>query len=181
MSMIATAGAAVLGGQNKPGAGLLTGGFVAAGSVMKAFTIIPQGEMGVRTHFKQPVRTRGPHAGELYGTVGRGWHWIVPFTHGIKTISIQDRFDNLEHVFVNSNEGRQIEINPSIAWGVRADNDNPFRALFIPKDEEALVTGVKNLCTAGISEVLDGRSKEEMKDRRTVYPVSYTHLTLPTT
>jgi len=136
------------------GRGLITtvsASFLLGGTAVKAFTKIEEGQMGVRTHFGKATRTSGDKEGELYGIVGPGIRVVVPFTHAIKNISIQDRTNTLPEIQINS-EGEQLRIESYIRWAVRKDGDNPYKALFKVEDSTEL--------TQTVSTMLYGRTSQ---------------------
>lgn len=142
-------------------------GVAAAGVAMKAFSRVQQGQMGVRTSLGRAVRPKGRKQGELYGIVGPGYHLVWPFTHSIRTIDTRDRTNDLHQIQVESRDGQQMLVESSIIWAVRADDDNPYRALFHPEDG-ALTETVVRLCTSGLRVVVEGMDRVQMKQQREI-------------
>lgn len=153
------------------GAGVLTLG---GGVGLKGFVRVEQGSVGLRTHRERPYRRRdsvvpGRHkqAGELYGWVGPGIHPVVPFTHGIRQISVQNQLTPLEDLKADTKEGKQQVIRSAVVWGVAPpttpdrkpiDYGEPYdqiinRALFTPEGN-SLGALVVSECMHGLREVV---------------------------
>lgn len=150
-------------GGGKNAVAMASSSLFVVGSAFKAFAKVSEGERGVRTNMGRATRTKGRREGQLYGIVKPGYHLVVPFTHAIKTISVQDRPENLDTIQINCDEGRQMLVVSSIIWAVRSDGDNPFRALFNVESPKALTENVSNICTAGLMTVIDGTDEKSMK------------------
>jgi regulator of protease activity HflC (stomatin/prohibitin superfamily) len=143
--------------------GAVSGGLVAAGALVKAFEKVSEGEVGVRMRFGRAILCKNTESDPRHRTVGPGIHAVVPFTHGIRKISIQDRTNDLESIMVDSAEDQQLVVNSYIIWAVRADGDNPYKALFNVEPGELTQT-VTNLCTSGLFRVMDGKSRNRMRE-----------------
>jgi hypothetical protein len=156
----------------------LGGAIALGGTAFKTIAKVPQGEVGLRTRFGRPARdhdarfanttfegvagTLNPalvaREGELYGRVKPGFHLVVPFTHGIKSISVQNRVNNLEPIPIDNDDGRQREIVGRATWGVINDpkdgGEYIRRALYEAANEEQLTEEVIGICTAGLRKVI---------------------------
>jgi len=155
-------------GGGKNAVAMASSSLFVVGSAFKAFAKVSEGERGVRTNMGRATRTKGRREGQLYGIVKPGYHLVMPFTHAIRTVSVQNMPKDLENMQVNCNEGRQFLVAASITWAVRSDGDNPFRALFNVETKGALAENVGNICTAGLRTVIDGTTEEAMKNDREI-------------
>lgn len=126
---------------------------VAAGTAFKSVVKVNEGEKGVRTRYGRATRTRGRRAGELYGIVEPGMHFVVPFTHSVNKISVRDRSNDLGELQVDR-EGKQYLVRGSIVWYVMPDGDNPYRAQFNIQNETELTSTVVVTCAGALREVV---------------------------
>lgn len=158
------------------GAALMFGAPAAVGattSAIKAVTFVGQNERGVRTSMGRAVRTKDAKlgkgkAGGLFGIVGPGPHLVVPFTHSIKKIGVQRRNNELGEICVDTQDEMQILVKSAIGWRVNPDGDNPYKALFNVAEDGNLQDSVADICTAGLRNVMDGRTLRQMKDERAI-------------
>lgn len=143
----------------------------------KAYTVVPKGEMAVRMRKGVPVlrsdltRRQVNEGDDIYKTLDPGFHWLMPFVDKIVTIPVSDNTNPLEEFDVESTDGRLHRINADITWFVRADADNPVKALFAvssDKDKEEkdklieLQQTVSAICARGLGQVLRARTSDEL-------------------
>lgn len=145
----------------------VSGVMILGGTAFKAVAKVSEGEMGVRTHYGRAHRIRGRRSGELYGIVEPGYHPVFPFTHSIKTISVQDRSNDLGELQVDR-EDKQYRVMSSITWFVSKEGDNPYRAIFNILNEGDLTQAVTNICLSGLREVMAEIPDAKLKNRREV-------------
>ena len=142
-----------------------------AGLAFKAYTNVPQGQVGLRTRFKRARQEKdsilpwGPKAGEIYKLVGPGPHLTMPFAHNINLISTQDRTTALPAFRVDSGQAaRQHDINASIIWGVVKPEDAAkygieykelvMRAMYEASSQDELTEAVTGICVTGLRKVI---------------------------
>jgi regulator of protease activity HflC (stomatin/prohibitin superfamily) len=138
-----------------------------AGTGIKAFTKIEEGERGVRSHYGRTHRNRDAwfsdkREGDLFGIVGPGMHFMVPFTHSIRKVNVKDRGNDLDNITVTSDEDKQFIISPYIRWHVREDGDHPYRASYKVNGEGELVQNVVQACTSGLNEVITEANRVDL-------------------
>lgn len=141
---------------------IITGGALAVGLAVKAFTKIDEGERGVRTHFGRPVHKTGGKKGQPYGILGSGIYIAVPFTHSIRRISIQNRPDVLPLMPVDI-AGTQINVVPSIEWAVMDDETSILNAMFGVSSDKELKEAVVNICVSGLNKAVGSLTLDDIR------------------
>jgi len=174
-SEVATSMAGGAGADVKEYVGYTTAAVGIAGVAFKAFTNVPQGNVGLRTRFKRARQEKdsilpwGPKAGEVYKLVGPGPRITMPFAHSINLISTQDRTTLLPAFRADSGQNRQHDINASITWGVVRQEDAGkydipykeliFRALYEASSQEELTEAITGICVPGLRKVILAESE----------------------
>jgi hypothetical protein len=109
----------------------------------------------------------------LYQIRGRGVVWLRPFVDSVVKINVASQTTPMERFPLDSLDGPQVEVIPGITWNVRADGDNPYKALFEINNEKEtkvkektheLEQTVSWICSAGLTQVLRNRKYEEIRN-----------------
>ena len=155
-------GEALSGGMgiSKEVVGGVAGVGFAISSALKGFKRVPQGEMGVRTRFGKVSYDKN----SIPRVVGAGLHGVIPFTHSIDTISIQDRSHDLGD-FAFERDEQKYHVKSSITWAVSQEKEHVRRALF---ETNSLTESVTNICASGLWIVMTSIDKDAMSDAREI-------------
>lgn len=147
-------------GLSKELVGGIAGVGVAISSALKGFKRVPQGEMGVRTRFG---KVKFGKDGEPR-VVGAGLHGVLPFTHSIETISVQDRSHDLGD-FAFERDDQKYHVKSSITWAVSQEKEHVRRALF---ETNSLTETVTNICASGLWIVMTSIDRGKINDSREI-------------
>lgn len=155
-----------------------TGAITLAATATKAIEIVHQGEMGVRMKRGRPMERRGYSEEELaeigrYVTHGPGIYGVFPLLRKIVKVNVQDRTERYQGFDIESADGQLFTVDPIFTWHVRADGDNPYKALFNVKNEKdnndvakdfELQQTVVGICVGGLHRALRGKTARDLKD-----------------
>jgi regulator of protease activity HflC (stomatin/prohibitin superfamily) len=123
-------GETIGGGMNVGGGMIKTaaGGALAIAAGANTFFRVREGEVAIKEGFGGKVRRDNEGNPKIYGP---GVHMVFPGFQHRKVISIQDRQDDYPE-FEISRDNKKYKIESSLMWGVSPENDNPYRALYVP-------------------------------------------------
>jgi hypothetical protein len=65
----------------------------------------------------------------VYRVVTNDRVWTIPLIQKVVKINVGHQTSNIPPFAMESSDDVQINVNPAIAWRVRADGDNPYKAL----------------------------------------------------
>jgi hypothetical protein len=165
------------------------------GTAVKSIVKVKENNVGLRTHNGRGRRVTDSRfsnakAGDLYGMVRAGYHATVPFTHGILTVSLQDRTSGIPEFNVDTDHNRQHQVQSQVTWGVMRDRDkegNPlpidwvgtygrpyeeliYSAIFKTETPEELEQVVVGICRAGLRKALLDQHDLRTADAEAVQP-----------
>lgn len=121
---------------------------VAVVPLIKAATIIRQGEIGIRTRFGKPYQKKGQ-----WKIVRPGLCFMFPGTHSIVKINVQHQTDTLQDIVVERDRV-QRQIKASITWRVLQSPEDIYRAVYRADDLQKRI--VEAASAALVQAVQDG-------------------------
>jgi hypothetical protein len=133
------------------------------GILVKSFSGVKSGEMGIRVFFDVPRKNRDGS----WKYLSPGPHFVVPGFHSIKTINVQERTEVLEPFMVDvigaNNLIEQREVKVKLKYKVNDSTEGNALKNAIYKAQD-LGAAVRAQAGSGLLSIFDGRDAANLKN-----------------
>jgi regulator of protease activity HflC (stomatin/prohibitin superfamily) len=150
----------------------ISGGAIAVGMAIKLFTNVSENERAIVLHRSKATRPRtkndSKQEGDMYGTVGPGWHMQIPGVRSFKKVSLKERNSRLQdiHPVVH---GQKTLFASHVNWSIFDETYAMHAATYGMENEAELDQTVVSICNSGLRRVLNGLPKAYLTDEDVLF------------